>query len=35
VGEIELEDDVLVIRRIHFVLNLKVQEADWQTPGAT
>jgi len=28
VGEIELEDDVLVIRRIHVRLNLKAPEGD-------
>ena len=28
VGEIELEDDVLVIRRIHLRLNLKAPEGD-------
>lgn len=31
VGEIELEDDVLVIRRIHVRLNLKAPEGDRAT----
>lgn len=30
-GEIELENNVLVIRRIHVRLNLKAPEADWDT----
>jgi uncharacterized OsmC-like protein len=28
VGEVELEDNVLVIRRIHVVLKLKAEESD-------
>jgi uncharacterized OsmC-like protein len=31
VGEIELEDNVLVIRRIHVRFNLKAEESDWET----
>jgi uncharacterized OsmC-like protein len=31
VGEVELEDKVLVIRRIHVVLRLKAGEADRET----
>jgi hypothetical protein len=31
VGEVELEDDVLVIRRIHVRLMLKTNESNWQT----
>lgn len=31
VGEVELEDNVLVIRRIHVVLRLKAREADRET----
>jgi len=31
VGEIELEDNVLVIRRIHVRLMLKAAEANWET----
>jgi len=31
VGEVELEDNVLVIRRIHVVLKLKVQESSRET----
>jgi len=31
VGEVELEDNVLVIRRIHVVLKLKAQESDRET----
>jgi uncharacterized OsmC-like protein len=30
-GEVELEDNVLVIRRIHVVLKLKAREADRET----
>jgi len=30
-GEIELEDNVLVIRRIHVRLKLKAPESDWET----
>ena len=30
-GEVELEDDVLVIRRIHVRLLLKADEAAWPT----
>ena len=30
-GEIELEDNVLVIRRIHVRLKLKAAESDWET----
>jgi len=31
VGEVELEDNVLVIRRIHVILMLKAPEADHET----
>jgi uncharacterized OsmC-like protein len=31
VGEIELEDNVLVIRRIHVRLTLKAEEGHWET----
>jgi uncharacterized OsmC-like protein len=31
VGEVELENDVLVIRRIHVVLKLKAQESNRET----
>lgn len=31
VGEVELDDNVLVIRRIHVVLRLKAAEADRDT----
>jgi hypothetical protein len=31
VGEIELEDNVLVIRRIHVILKLKQAEPDRET----
>jgi uncharacterized OsmC-like protein len=31
VGEVELEDNVLVIRRIHVVLKLKADEANRET----
>jgi len=31
VGEVELEDNVLVIRRIHVVLRLRAGEADRET----
>jgi len=31
VGEVELEDNVLVIRRIHVVLRLRAREADRET----
>ncbi len=31
VGEVELEDNVLVIRRIHVILKLKAQEAQRET----
>jgi uncharacterized OsmC-like protein len=31
VGEVELEDNVLVIRRIHVVLKLKAPASDWDT----
>jgi uncharacterized OsmC-like protein len=31
VGEIETEDHVLVIRRIHTTLRLKAEEAHWET----
>ncbi|HXI42357.1 MAG TPA: OsmC family protein [Bryobacteraceae bacterium] len=31
VGEIELEENVLVIRRIHVRLKLKAAESDWET----
>lgn len=31
VGEIELENNVLIIRRIHVRLNLKAAEKDWDT----
>jgi len=31
VGEIELEDNVLVIRRIHVRLKLKAEQAHWET----
>jgi len=31
VGEIELEDNVLVIRRIHVRLKLKAEESHWET----
>jgi uncharacterized OsmC-like protein len=31
VGEIELEDNVLVIRRIHTKLHLKAEDAHWET----
>lgn len=31
VGEVELEDNVLVIRRIHVILKLKAQEAHRET----
>ena len=31
IGEIELEDNVLVIRRIHVILMLKAAEADHET----
>jgi uncharacterized OsmC-like protein len=31
VGEVELEDNVLVIRRIHVVLNLKALESHRET----
>ena len=30
-GEIELEENVLVIRRIHVRLKLKAEESDWET----
>ena len=30
-GEIELEDNVLVIRRIHVRLKLKAEESHWET----
>jgi uncharacterized OsmC-like protein len=30
-GEIELEDNVLVIRRIHAKLKLKAPPSDWET----
>ena len=30
-GEIELEDNVLVIRRIHVRLKLKAEQAHWET----
>ena len=31
VGEVELDDNVLVIRRIHVVLKLKAEESDRET----
>jgi uncharacterized OsmC-like protein len=31
VGEVELEDNVLVIRRIHVILKLKAMESDRET----
>jgi uncharacterized OsmC-like protein len=31
VGEVELEDNVLVIRRIHVRLLLKTDESNWET----
>jgi len=31
VGEVELEDGVLVIRRIHVRLKLKTDESNWET----
>ena len=31
VGEVELEDNVLVIRRIHVRLILKTEESNWET----
>jgi len=31
VGEIELEDNVLVIRRIHVRLKLKAEDSHWET----
>jgi hypothetical protein len=31
VGEIELEDNVLVIRRIHVILKLRATESDRET----
>jgi len=31
VGEVELEENVLVIRRIHVVLKLKARESDKET----
>jgi len=31
VGEVELEDNVLVIRRIHVRLMLKTDESNWET----
>jgi uncharacterized OsmC-like protein len=31
VGEVELEDGVLVIRRVHVRLKLKTDEANWET----
>lgn len=31
VGEIELENNVLIIRRIHVRLKLKTAEKDWDT----
>jgi hypothetical protein len=31
VGEIELENNVLIIRRIHVRLKLKAAEKDWDT----
>ena len=30
-GEVELEDNVLVIRRIHVRLMLKTDESNWET----
>lgn len=30
-GEVELEDGVLVIRRIHVRLKLKTDESNWET----
>ena len=30
-GEVELEDNVLVIRRIHVRLSLKAEETHWDT----
>ncbi len=30
-GEVELEDDVLVIRRIHVRFMLKTNESNWET----
>ncbi len=30
-GDVELEDDVLVIRRIHVRLTLKTPESNWET----
>ena len=30
-GEIELEDSVLVIKRIHVKLRLKAEESHWET----
>ena len=30
VGEVELEENVLVIRRIHVRLKLKTEEANWE-----
>jgi uncharacterized OsmC-like protein len=33
VGEVELEDNVLVIRRIHVVLKLKAEESHRETAG--
>jgi uncharacterized OsmC-like protein len=32
-GEIELEDNVLVIRRMHVRLTLKAPQADWEAAG--
>jgi uncharacterized OsmC-like protein len=31
VGEVELDDNVLVIRRVHVVLKLKARESDRET----
>ena len=31
IGEIELEENILVIRRIHVRLNLKADRAHWET----
>lgn len=33
VGEVELEDNVLVIRRIHVTLKLKTEESHRETAG--
>ena len=30
-GEVELEENVLVIRRIHVRLQLKTEESNWET----